>query len=255
MLVNIDEPKAAYATLANMLFKAVDVRPFVVVVDYHPVKVRISHLVWRGVSCAALNDTECGCGVQADYAALRDGSLQELVNLVDWANVVVRFKAASLQNVHSARALATLLCDQWLADMRSNQAVQMLEGAKPVAAFVRLGAAVHEVASRAVALPNIAKVCPRTDGALLRLLLRSSMRHTCRSCRAQGRAGRDRTPWRRGVCCIAPRVTCCTRLRWRPWAWGLGSLVAPPMRSVQAARVLRRTMTRRKQQLRRGPGG
>lgn len=96
--------------------------------------------------------------MQADYAALRDGSLQELVNLVDWANVVVRFKAASLQNVHSARALATLLCDQWLADIRSNQAVQMLEGAKPVAAFVRLGAAVHEVASRAVALPQITQV-------------------------------------------------------------------------------------------------
>ena len=39
MLVSIEEPSAAYATLANMLFKAVDVHPFVIALDYHPVKV------------------------------------------------------------------------------------------------------------------------------------------------------------------------------------------------------------------------
>jgi hypothetical protein len=39
MLVSIDEPKSAQATFTNMLFKSVDIRPFVLVVDYHPVKV------------------------------------------------------------------------------------------------------------------------------------------------------------------------------------------------------------------------
>jgi hypothetical protein len=39
MLVSIDEPRSAQATFANMLFKSVDIRPFVLVVDYHPVKV------------------------------------------------------------------------------------------------------------------------------------------------------------------------------------------------------------------------
>lgn len=40
LLLSLDEPSAAYATLSNMLFKAVDVHPFVIVLDYHPVKVR-----------------------------------------------------------------------------------------------------------------------------------------------------------------------------------------------------------------------
>lgn len=97
-------------------------------------------------------------GVQTDYAALREGSLQELVNLVDWANVVVRFKAVSLKNVHGIHAVLTLLGDCWISDIRSNQAVQMLEGAKPVAGLVRVGHALHEMASRAAALPVIAKV-------------------------------------------------------------------------------------------------
>jgi hypothetical protein len=78
---------------------------------------------------------------------------------VDWANVVIRFKAVSLKNVHGIRAVLTLLGDHWLSDIRSNQAVQMLEGSKPVAGFVRVGHALHEVASRAAALPSIAKVC------------------------------------------------------------------------------------------------
>lgn len=50
MMVSIDEPKAAYATLSNMLFKSVDVRPFVVVVDYRPVKVRATLVRSQGAA-------------------------------------------------------------------------------------------------------------------------------------------------------------------------------------------------------------
>jgi hypothetical protein len=96
--------------------------------------------------------------LQMDYAALREGSLLELTNLVDWNNVVLRFKAAALRRVHGAAALAQLLAAHWLADIRANQAVQVLAGAKPVAAFVRLGTAVHRLAADAAALPATVQV-------------------------------------------------------------------------------------------------
>lgn len=49
LLLTLDEPSATYATLSNMLFKAVDVHPFVIVLDYHPVKVR------SGLECVVLS--------------------------------------------------------------------------------------------------------------------------------------------------------------------------------------------------------
>lgn len=97
--------------------------------------------------------------MQADYTALREGSLFELVNLVNWNNVRIEFKAASLQCVHGAEALLRLLAGRWLADIRSNQAVRVLEGATPVASFVRLGTAVHRLASHAATMPIAKQVC------------------------------------------------------------------------------------------------
>lgn len=97
--------------------------------------------------------------MQTDYTALREGSLFELVNLVNWNNVRVEFKAASLQRVHGAEALLRLLAGRWLADIRSNQAVRVLEGATPVASFVRLGTAVHRLASHAATMPIATQVC------------------------------------------------------------------------------------------------
>lgn len=115
-----------------------------------------------GVSVQAQrNRTTATCALQADYAALREGSLLELINLIDWSNVVLTFKAAHLRRVHGAAALSTLLLQHWLADIRANQAVRVLAGATPVAAFVRLGSAVHRLAADAVALPATAQVWPR----------------------------------------------------------------------------------------------
>ena len=91
--------------------------------------------------------------LQTDYTALREGSLFELVNLVCWNNVRIDFKTASLQSVHGAQALLRLLIGRWVADIRANQAVRVLEGATPVASFVRLGSAVHRLASHAATLP------------------------------------------------------------------------------------------------------
>ena len=74
----------------------------------------------------------------------------------------VEFKAASLQRVHGAEALLRLLAARWLMDIRSNQAVRVLEGATPVASFVRLGTAVHRLAAHAATMPMVTQVCPPT---------------------------------------------------------------------------------------------
>ena len=96
--------------------------------------------------------------LQVDYTALRDGSLLELINLIEWNNVKLRFKAATLRRVHGAAALVQLLASHWLADIRANQTTRVLAGATPVAAFVRLGTAVHRLASDAAALPATVQV-------------------------------------------------------------------------------------------------
>ena len=96
--------------------------------------------------------------MQADYAALRDGSLLELVNLIDWSNVVLSFKAAALRRVHGAAAVGSLLLAQWLADIRANQTVRVLAGATPVAGFVRVGTAVHRLAADVSAVPMATRV-------------------------------------------------------------------------------------------------
>ena len=97
--------------------------------------------------------------LQTDYAALREGSLFELVNLVCWNNVRIDFKKASLYSVHGVQALLRLLIGRWVADIRSNHAVRVLEGATPVASFVRLGTAVHRLAAHAATLPVNSQVC------------------------------------------------------------------------------------------------
>eukprot|EP00892_Ulva_mutabilis_P006810 jgi/Ulvmu1/4500/UM002_0226.1 len=127
LLVSFGEVPAAAATMHNVLFRTVEIASFALAVDYIP--------------------------TTTDYAALREGSLFELVNLVNWNNVRVEFKAASLQRVHGAEALLRLLAARWLSDIRSNQAARVLEGATPVASFVRLGAAVHRLAAHAATMP------------------------------------------------------------------------------------------------------
>jgi hypothetical protein len=150
--------------------------------------------------------------VQTDYAALREGSLFELVNLVRWNNVRMDFKAASLQQVHGVSALLRLLCGRWVADIRANQAVRVLEGAKPVASFVRLGSAVHRLAAHAATLPVNSQVrwraCRRVRAAEASLALRQST--GAGACRWARRCG-GRRQQLRGGCCIAAQGTCCTR--------------------------------------------
>jgi hypothetical protein len=100
--------------------------------------------------------------MQTDYTALRDGSLCELVNLVRWSDARIDFKAASLQSVHGVQALLRLLEEYWVSDIRANQVVRLLEGAKPVASIVRVGSAVHRLASHAATLPMNSQVCSST---------------------------------------------------------------------------------------------
>jgi hypothetical protein len=71
---------------------------------------------------------------------------------------VISFKAASLSRIHGAAALQQLLVARWVADIRANQAVRVLQGARPVASFVRLGTAVHRLAAHAATLPSTSQV-------------------------------------------------------------------------------------------------
>jgi hypothetical protein len=68
MLVSIDEPSAAYATMSNMLFASVDVHPFVIALDYHPVKVRICQVLKR---MAQHGDVACIAAVSPISTASR----------------------------------------------------------------------------------------------------------------------------------------------------------------------------------------
>lgn len=92
--------------------------------------------------------------MQADYAALREGSLFELVNLINWDNVHIHFKRASLRNVTGVPAALKTLASDWAADIRANQTARLLEGATPVAGFVRLGAAAQRLATDLASLPR-----------------------------------------------------------------------------------------------------
>lgn len=180
--------------------------------------------------------------LQTDYAALREGSLFELVNLVCWNNVRIDFKTASLQSVHGVQALLRLLIGRWVADIRANQAVRVLEGATPVASFVRLGSAVHRLASHAATLPVNSQVCsspalaasftgdlyvsrtfPSTGQKLPVAATISASASVCRSPRS--RSGK-RQSWL-GGCCTAVHVTCCTLSLWRRWGWVHGLPAVP----------------------------
>ena len=135
LLVTLAAAGAGGAT--GVLFQRVDIAPFTVAVDYRPVKAREGGASKRHRRPPTPNPSN----PQADYAALRDGSLIELANLINWDAVHVHFVRAAVRDVHGLHALTAALTRDWATDIRAHQTARVLEGATPVAGFVRVGTA------------------------------------------------------------------------------------------------------------------
>ncbi len=58
---------------------------------------------------------------RVDVAALREGSLLELVNLVPWGGVDIALKALTLRGRHGWDGVAAEAAEEWLKDISSTQ--------------------------------------------------------------------------------------------------------------------------------------
>jgi len=79
---------------------------------------------------------------RVDVAALRDGSLVELLNLVPWGGIDISFKGLTLAGIQGWDGIGATAAREWLRDIAGTQAHKFLVGIAPVNHICKVGSAV-----------------------------------------------------------------------------------------------------------------
>ncbi|CAD7702281.1 unnamed protein product [Ostreobium quekettii] len=121
--MDVDTPPSGAGEDA-MFFQHIEVAPLFVVVDYRP--------------------------RTFDLAALRGGSMVEVLNMVRWGGVKVNLKGIRLAGMKGWDTLVEALSKEWTSDVAGTQAHKFVTGIPPFRSFRRIGTAASDLVTVSV---------------------------------------------------------------------------------------------------------